>query len=67
TYEPGATMALSEALLHHGVYVQGIRPPTVPPGSCRLRVTPTAAHTRADLDRALAAFAAAGRAVGLLR
>ncbi|MBI2370514.1 MAG: 8-amino-7-oxononanoate synthase [Deltaproteobacteria bacterium] len=67
TYEPGVTMALSEALLERGVYVQGIRPPTVPPGSCRLRVTPTAAHMRADLDRALAAFAAAGRAVGLLR
>jgi 8-amino-7-oxononanoate synthase len=55
---PGATMALSAALLDRGVFVHGIRPPTVPADSSRLRVTPIATHTDAQIDRALGAFAA---------
>jgi 8-amino-7-oxononanoate synthase len=58
--------ALADALLERGVLVHAIRPPTVPPGTARLRVTPMATHTRAQLDRALAAFAAAGRETGVL-
>lgn len=42
-------MQASRDLLAAGVYCQGIRPPTVPPGSCRLRVTLTAAHGEAHL------------------
>jgi 8-amino-7-oxononanoate synthase len=53
-----ATMELSAALLERGIFVHGIRPPTVPPDTCRLRVTATAAHTDAQLDRAIEAFAA---------
>jgi 8-amino-7-oxononanoate synthase len=41
----------SRRLLEQGIFVQAIRPPTVPPGTARLRLTVTAAHTRADLDR----------------
>jgi len=51
------TMAVSEALWQRGFFVQGIRPPTVPPGTCRLRVTLSAKHTRqhiAGLVNALA-------------
>lgn len=66
TGEVGPTMALMDALWQPGVYVAGIRPPTVPEGACRLRATVMAGHTEADLDEALAAFAAAGREVGLL-
>lgn len=51
------TMAASEGLLEEGVFVQGIRPPTVPPGTARLRVTVTATHTQADLEHAISAFA----------
>ena len=57
---------LADALLHRDVFVLAIRPPTVPPATARLRVTPTADHTRADLDEALTAFIAAGREVGVI-
>jgi 8-amino-7-oxononanoate synthase len=49
----------SNALFEGGVFVQAIRPPTVPEGTSRLRVVPTASHLPEHLDRALAAFAAA--------
>jgi 8-amino-7-oxononanoate synthase len=50
-------LALSEALQRRGYWVSAIRPPTVPEGSARLRVTLTAAHTFAQLDGLLAALA----------
>jgi 8-amino-7-oxononanoate synthase len=55
------TMALSEALFERGVFVHGIRPPTVPKGECRLRLVPMATHTDADIAEALTAFAEARR------
>jgi 7-keto-8-aminopelargonate synthetase-like enzyme len=58
--ESDATMALSRAVLDHGVFAHGIRPPTVPPGSGRLRVVPMATHSDADIAEALAAFARVG-------
>jgi 8-amino-7-oxononanoate synthase len=59
------TVAFAAALRGHGVLVHAIRPPTVPRGTARLRVTPIATHTRAQLDRALDAFAAVGRELGV--
>ncbi len=59
------TMSLAEALLRRGVFAQGIRPPTVPEGSSRLRVTPMATHSREQLLQALAAFAAARKELGV--
>lgn len=55
--DPAATMAISAALLDAGCFVHGIRPPTVPDGQSRLRVTATAGHGPEHLQRALAAFA----------
>ncbi|HEY1372185.1 MAG TPA: 8-amino-7-oxononanoate synthase [Candidatus Binatia bacterium] len=49
-------MAFSERLLENGIFVQGIRPPTVPEGTSRLRVTAMATHTHEHLRRALDAF-----------
>jgi glycine C-acetyltransferase len=44
------TMAACEALLERGFYAQGIRHPSVPEGSARLRITPMATHSEADID-----------------
>lgn len=52
-------MKLAARLLESGFYVQGIRPPTVPPGTSRLRVTTMATHTTEQMERALEAFARA--------
>jgi glycine C-acetyltransferase/8-amino-7-oxononanoate synthase len=57
--EADAAMALSARLLDAGVLVTAIRPPSVPPGTSRLRTTVMASHTDADIDRAIAAFATA--------
>src|ERR1051325_4994353 len=51
-------MIFSDRLLESGVYVQGIRPPTVPEGTSRLRVTAMATHTHEHLHRALKTFEA---------
>lgn len=53
---PEKTLALSAALLERGFFVTPIRPPTVPEGSARLRITLTAAHQSAQVDRLLAAL-----------
>lgn len=43
-------MAVTDALLESGLYVQGIRPPTVPVGTARLRVALSADHSPSDLE-----------------
>ncbi|MBI4948973.1 MAG: 8-amino-7-oxononanoate synthase, partial [Deltaproteobacteria bacterium] len=49
----------SERLLEAGVFIQAIRPPTVPDGSSRLRITTMATHTKEDLDLVIDAIKAA--------
>jgi 8-amino-7-oxononanoate synthase len=51
-----ATMSASRQLLEAGIFVQAIRPPTVPEGKSRLRVVPTASHDERHVERALQAF-----------
>lgn len=55
--EASDAVAISQALEQQGVLVTAIRPPTVPDGESRLRVTFSAAHTQADLERLLQALA----------
>ncbi len=59
-------MEMSSLLLEEGLFIQGIRPPSVPPGTSRLRITVTAAHTRGELAFALEALQKVGRRVGLI-
>jgi 8-amino-7-oxononanoate synthase len=59
--ENDRTMRISTELLERGVFVQGIRPPTVPEGTARLRLTPMATHRTEQIDRAIDAFAAIAR------
>lgn len=54
--EADAAVALSQALMQRGCYVPAIRPPTVPEGSARLRITLSAAHTEAQVDGLLEAL-----------
>src|SRR5439155_957609 len=61
------TLGLGDALRAGGVLAQPIRPPTVPEGTARLRVTAMATHDESQIDRALASFAEAGRESGVLR
>lgn len=52
-------LALAEALDAQGLWVPAIRPPTVPAGTARLRITLSAAHTAEDVERLLASLWAA--------
>jgi glycine C-acetyltransferase len=57
---------MAARLFDEGVYVSGFFFPVVPRGQARIRTQMNAALTRADLDRGLAAFEVAGKAVGVL-
>ncbi|MCP9470509.1 MAG: 8-amino-7-oxononanoate synthase [Nitrospira sp.] len=59
-------LAFAEQLLAHGVYAPAVRPPTVPHGTSRIRVTVTSEHTASHLEEALQAFESAGRALRLI-
>ena len=54
--DAGEALALSDRLLAEGLLVTAIRPPTVPQGTARLRVTLSAAHRVDHVDRLLDAL-----------
>jgi 8-amino-7-oxononanoate synthase len=63
--ETSAASDLCEAVLGRGVFAQAIRPPTVAPGSSRLRLAAMATHTERELRDAARAIGAAARELGL--
>lgn len=64
-YDAKPAVALADELLKRGVYVIAFSYPVVPKGKARIRTQMSAAHTRAELERAVAAFADAKKAVGV--
>ncbi|HEX3173345.1 MAG TPA: 8-amino-7-oxononanoate synthase [Solirubrobacterales bacterium] len=64
--DPRRTMELSERLLEEGVFAQGIRPPTVPEGSSRLRFTVMSTHRTEELKDAARLAGAAARKLGIV-
>jgi 7-keto-8-aminopelargonate synthetase-like enzyme len=62
--QAATTMRFSELLLEEGIFAQGIRPPTVPAGACRLRCTVMATHTRQDLEWATDRITNVGKRLG---
>jgi glycine C-acetyltransferase len=64
--EAGLAGRMAEALLAEGIYVIGFSFPVVPKGRARIRTQMSAAHTPDDIDRAVAAFARVGRALGVI-
>jgi glycine C-acetyltransferase len=64
--ETAAAIRMSELLLAQGVFVTGFGFPVVPQGQARVRCQVSAAHTREDLDEALAAFKKVGRELKLI-
>lgn len=65
-YEAETAQAFSRSLFDKGFFAMAIGFPTVPTGKARIRVMMTAAHTVDDLDRALEAFGAIGRELGVI-
>jgi glycine C-acetyltransferase len=63
-----ATLAtkMADRLLQEGIYVVGFSYPVVPKGQARIRVQMSAAHTKPQLERAVAAFAKVGRELGIV-
>jgi glycine C-acetyltransferase len=64
--ETAAAIRMSDLLLKEGVFVTGFGYPVVPQGQARVRCQISAAHTRDDLDQALAAFRKVGRQLSLI-
>ena len=59
--DPARALAMSGALEERGFLITAIRPPTVPAGTSRLRITLTAAHEASDIDQLLEALASINR------
>jgi len=65
-YDAALSQKFANALLEEGIYVIGFFFPVVPKGQARIRVQLSAAHEKAHLDKAIAAFEKVGKALGVI-
>lgn len=65
-YDAPLAQKMAEKLMNEGIYVIGFFYPVVPKGKARIRVQLSAAHTREQLDRAIAAFEKVGKDLGVI-
>lgn len=65
-YDAKLSQVMADELLKEGIYVIGFFFPVVPKGQARIRVQLSAAHTREQLDKAIAAFTAVGKRLGVI-
>ena len=65
-YKKPLALEMADRLLAEGVYVIGFAYPVVPQGQARIRTQLSAAHTREDLEKAVAAFVKVGREMGII-
>lgn len=66
-YEAPLAQEFAKQLLEEGIYVTGFFYPVVPKGQARIRVQLSAAHTREQLDKAIAAFIRVGKRLGVIK
>ncbi len=66
-YDARLSQEFAAALQKEGIYVTGFYYPVVPQGQARIRVQLSAAHTKEQLDRGIAAFVKVGRQLGVLK
>jgi 8-amino-7-oxononanoate synthase len=60
-------LKMQKMLMEKGLFLQAIRPPTVPKGSSRLRLTVVSGFTQSDMDSAVDGLVAAGKKMGLVQ
>lgn len=65
-YDAKLSQIMADKLLEQGIYVIGFFYPVVPKGKARIRVQLSAAHTKAHLDKAIAAFTAIGKELNVI-
>ena len=65
-YDAKVAQQMADLLLAEGIYVIGFFFPVVPKGEARIRVQMSAAHTREQLDQAIAAFSKVGKDLGVI-
>lgn len=65
-YDAPKAIEMADRLLKEGIYVIGFVYPVVPKGKARIRVQLSAAHSREEIDKAVAAFTKIGREMGII-
>ena len=66
-YDAPLSQKYANRLLEEGIYVTGFYYPVVPKGEARIRVQLSAAHTREQLDKCIAAFVKVGKELGVIK